>query len=46
MVVYFIIVSLGYMFGNFLSGRFAERAGIVRMVVIGQRHFHSRVSPS
>ena len=33
--VYFIIVSLGYMFGNFLSGRFAERAGIVRMVASG-----------
>ncbi len=33
--VYFIIVSLGYMFGNFLSGRFAERAGIVRMIVSG-----------
>ena len=33
--VYFIIVSLGYMFGNFLSGRFAERAGVVRMIVSG-----------
>ena len=26
--VYFIIVSIGYMFGNFLSGRFAQRAGV------------------
>ena len=33
--VYFILVSLGYMFGNFLSGRFAERAGIVRMIATG-----------
>ena len=32
---YFILVSLGYMFGNFLSGRFAQRAGVDRMVVSG-----------
>ncbi len=32
---YFIMVSLGYMFGNFLSGRFAQRAGVDRMVTSG-----------
>lgn len=32
---YFILVSLGYMFGNFLSGRFAARAGVDRMVLSG-----------
>ena len=32
---YFIMVSLGYMFGNFLSGRFAERAGVNLMVTAG-----------
>jgi len=33
--VYFIIVSIGYMFGNFLSGRFAQRAGVIRMIATG-----------
>lgn len=33
--LYFIIVSIGYMFGNFLSGRFARRAGVNRMITIG-----------
>ncbi|MGI9481268.1 MAG: multidrug effflux MFS transporter [Hyphomicrobiales bacterium] len=33
--LYFIIVSIGYMFGNFLSGRYARRAGANRMMVIG-----------
>lgn len=33
--VYFIMVSIGYMFGNFLSGRFAQRAGVDRMVTTG-----------
>lgn len=32
---YFSIVALGYMFGNFLSGRFSQRAGINRMMVTG-----------
>ncbi len=32
---YFISVSIGYMFGNFCSGRFAERAGANRMIVVG-----------
>ena len=32
---YFILVSFGYMFGNFLSGRFAQRAGVDRMVTSG-----------
>ncbi len=32
---YFITVSFGYMFGNFCSGRFAERAGANRMIVVG-----------
>ncbi len=32
---YFIMVSLGYMFGNFLSGRFAQSAGVDRMVISG-----------
>lgn len=33
--IYFILVSLGYMFGNFLSGRYAQRAGVNRMLVAG-----------
>lgn len=33
--LYFIIVALGYMLGNFLSGRFARRVGIGRMMVSG-----------
>ncbi len=32
---YFGIVAFGYMGGNFLSGRFAQRAGINRMMVTG-----------
>ncbi len=32
---YFGIVAFGYMVGNFLSGRFAQRAGINRMMVTG-----------
>jgi len=32
---YFGIVALGYMFGNFLSGRFAQRAGMNKMMMIG-----------
>jgi MFS transporter, DHA1 family, multidrug resistance protein len=33
--IYFISVSFGYMFGNFCSGRFAEKAGANRMIVVG-----------
>jgi DHA1 family bicyclomycin/chloramphenicol resistance-like MFS transporter len=32
---YFGIISLGYMFGNFLSGRYAGRVGINRMMLSG-----------
>lgn len=32
---YFSIVALGYMAGNFLSGRYSQRAGINRMMVAG-----------
>lgn len=32
---YFIFIAAGYGFGNFLSGRFAERFGIVRMIIAG-----------
>ena len=32
---YFVITALGYMGGNFLSGRFAERVGINRMMTAG-----------
>lgn len=32
---YFGIISLGYMFGNFLSGRYAGRIGINRMMLSG-----------
>jgi len=33
--IYFILVSLGYMFGNFLSGRFAETIGSNRLLIAG-----------
>ena len=33
--IWFVIVSLGYMTGNFLSGRFTQRIGIDRMVLYG-----------
>jgi DHA1 family bicyclomycin/chloramphenicol resistance-like MFS transporter len=33
--LYFAIISVGYMFGNFLSGRFAKRFGINRMLLSG-----------
>lgn len=33
--LYFIMISIGYMFGNFMSGRFAERAGANRMIILG-----------
>ena len=33
--LWFIFVSLGYMFGNFLSGRFSVRIGPDRMIVAG-----------
>ncbi|OCW57924.1 multidrug effflux MFS transporter [Hoeflea olei] len=33
--LYFIITALGYMGGNFLSGRFAQRVGINRMMAAG-----------
>ncbi|MCF6272111.1 MAG: multidrug effflux MFS transporter [Rhodobacteraceae bacterium] len=32
---YFAIVAFGYMIGNFLSGRYAQRAGINRMMIMG-----------
>ena len=32
---YFAIVAFGYMLGNFLSGRFAQRAGLNRMMITG-----------
>ena len=32
---YFGIVAFGYMTGNFLSGRYAQRGGINRMMLIG-----------
>ncbi len=32
---YFSIVALGYMVGNFISGRFSQRAGINKMMVLG-----------
>ena len=32
---YFSIVALGYMMGNFLSGRYAQRAGMNRMMMVG-----------
>jgi DHA1 family bicyclomycin/chloramphenicol resistance-like MFS transporter len=33
--LHFSMIALGYMSGNFLSGRFAARAGILRMITIG-----------
>jgi hypothetical protein len=33
--LWFMIVSLGYMLGNFLSGRYSQRFGTDRMVTIG-----------
>ena len=33
--LYFAFVALGYMFGNFLSGRFSERVGIEPMMFYG-----------
>ncbi|MEO1199373.1 MAG: multidrug effflux MFS transporter [Pseudomonadota bacterium] len=33
--LYFALISLGYMFGNFLSGRFSERCGPNRMIRYG-----------
>ena len=33
--LYFIFIAAGYGLGNFLSGRFAQRQGIVRMILIG-----------
>ncbi len=32
---YFALIAVGYMAGNFVSGRYAERIGIGRMIVIG-----------
>ncbi|KJS18443.1 MAG: multidrug MFS transporter [Hoeflea sp. BRH_c9] len=32
---YFVFIAVGYMSGNFLSGRFAQRMGITRMMVSG-----------
>ncbi|MEP9396015.1 multidrug effflux MFS transporter [Mesorhizobium sp. KR2-14] len=32
---YFAIVSIGYMFGNFMSGRFSSKLGINRMMLCG-----------
>ncbi|MEM7615351.1 MAG: MFS transporter, partial [Pseudomonadota bacterium] len=32
---YFGLIALGYMFGNFLSGRFAERTGLNTMMLLG-----------
>jgi len=33
--LWFMVVSVGYMLGNFLSGRFSQRVGSDRMVTIG-----------
>ncbi len=33
--LFFIVVSLAYMFGNFIAGRISERVGVERMVLIG-----------
>jgi DHA1 family bicyclomycin/chloramphenicol resistance-like MFS transporter len=33
--MYFAIISAGYVVGNFLSGRFAERIGLIRMMISG-----------
>ena len=33
--IYFAVISMGYMAGNFISGRFSARIGINRMLLIG-----------
>ncbi len=33
--VLFIVISLGYMSGNFLSGRLSQRLGVERMITLG-----------
>ncbi len=33
--LFFIVISLAFMFGNFIAGRISERVGIERMVLIG-----------
>jgi DHA1 family bicyclomycin/chloramphenicol resistance-like MFS transporter len=33
--MYFAMISVGYMFGNYLSGRFAERIGIAPLLMSG-----------
>ena len=33
--LYFSLIAVGYMLGNFLSGRFSARAGIARMMTVG-----------
>ncbi len=33
--MYFAIISIGYMFGNFMSGRYAEHIGVTRMMISG-----------
>ncbi|MEH6401925.1 MAG: multidrug effflux MFS transporter [Sneathiella sp.] len=33
--LYFILISTGYMFGNFLTGRYSTKLGMNRMIVIG-----------
>ncbi len=33
--LYFIIIALGYLIGSFLSGRYTNRLGINRMMIIG-----------
>lgn len=33
--LYFIFIAAGYGIGNFLSGRFAEKQGVVRMIMTG-----------
>ena len=33
--LYFGVIPLGYMFGNFCSGRFSQRVGVNRMIAIG-----------
>lgn len=33
--LYFAILSLGYMLGNYISGRFSKAAGVNRMMLIG-----------
>jgi len=33
--LFFIVVSLAFMLGNFIAGRISERVGVERMVLIG-----------